>query len=520
VNTFAPTVRERRAGEAEALARPVATRTKPAPTDIPPTDNWPHTSRPLPWLLAGFLAMIFLVPFDSIIFKVHLPANATLDRVLEVVMVAVFAVSRVLQGRSSRRRRLTPVEVAVLTFGGVALLSIVLNIDRIYQQNEFSFVVKSFSALVAYGVFFFLVIATIRPQEMPAFSRLVLALTCLTALGTFYESRTGYNVFYVWSGQLLHPIASVAHAPTNIHPLYGSKTVVGPTQHGLALASMLTIGLPFAVLPLLEARRTSERLRYLLMIGLILAADLTTYRKTATLAPLAAFIVLAVYKRQMLRWAPVAIAVLIPVIHFISPGALGGVAKIVPTSSQGDYTDGRAGDYAAVAPDILNNVIIGRGYGTLDNTNLRVYRILDNEYLDTLFVVGVIGLASYLAIVFTAMMTAHGVIKRGGVRAPPALAASAGCAAFGVLSATYDAAGFPQAMYSFLFAAGLIAAAASKRTHSSRRRQLNGSERHPASGRPTAADIGSGDLSAVPSAMVEGPVGCSTGLLPSTMQPA
>ena len=30
-----------------------------------------------------------------------------------------------------------------------------------------------------------------------------------------------------------------------------------------------------------------------------------------------------------------------------------------------------------------------------------------------------------------AMMTAHGVIKRGGVRAPPALAAAAGCAAFG-----------------------------------------------------------------------------------------
>ena len=54
------------------------------------TDNWPHTKRPLPWLLAGFLVMIFLVPFDSIIFKVHMPANATFDRVFLVVMVAVF----------------------------------------------------------------------------------------------------------------------------------------------------------------------------------------------------------------------------------------------------------------------------------------------------------------------------------------------------------------------------------------------------------------------------------------------
>ena len=51
----------------------------------------------MPWLLAGFLAMIFLIPFDSIIFKVHLPANATFDRVFLVVMVAVFVGSRAVQ---------------------------------------------------------------------------------------------------------------------------------------------------------------------------------------------------------------------------------------------------------------------------------------------------------------------------------------------------------------------------------------------------------------------------------------
>ena len=101
--------------------------------------------------------------------------------------------------------------------------------------------------------FFFVVIATVRPEEMPAFSRLILALACLTAVGTIYESHTGYNVFYEWSTTLLRPLATVAPAPTDLHPM---KVVVGPTQHGLALASMLTIALPFAVLPLLEARRT------------------------------------------------------------------------------------------------------------------------------------------------------------------------------------------------------------------------------------------------------------------------
>ena len=429
--------------------------------EVSGTDNWPHTRRPLPWLLAAFLVMVFLIPFDSIIFKIHLPANATFDRVFLIVMVAVFVGSRASLRQAGARRRLTPVEVAMLTFGAIALLSIVLNIDRIYQQNQVSFVEKGFSQLLAYGVFFFVVVATVRAEEMPAFSRLILVLASITALGVLVESHTGYNAFYAWSAILLKPFATVGQSPTIMHP---SKIVVGPTHHGLALASMLTIGLPFAVLPLLEARDAGQRLRYLLLLGLILAADLSTYRKTAVYAPLAAFIVLVAYKRQLLRAAPVAILILIPVIHFASPGALGGVTAIIPSGSNGgDYTDGRAGDYAAVFPDILNNVVLGRGYSTLDVSNWRTYRILDNEYLDTVFEVGVVGLVAYLAIVFTALMTAHGVIRRGGVRGPPALAAAAGCAAFGLVSATYDSMGFPQGVYSFLFAAGLVAVAASKR---------------------------------------------------------
>lgn len=423
-------------------------------------DAWPRTRRPLPWLMAGFLVMVFLVPFDSIIFKVHLPANASLDRVFEVVMIGVFLATRATGRRVGARRRLTPVEVSVLVFGAVALVSIVLNIDRIYQQNELGFVEKQFWQLAAYGIFFLLVVVTIRVEEVPAFTRLVIVLACLTAVGSIYESRGGGNLFFQLSSSLLRPVATVAAAPMD-----GKTPIIsGPTGHPLALASMLTIALPFAVMPLLQAQRHWHRVKYLLAIALILAADLSTNRKTATFAPLAALIVLVVYNRKMLRWTPLALIVLIPVIHFAAPGALGAIGDIIPSSSgNADYSDGRAQDYAAVAPDILNNVVFGRGYGSMNTQDWRTYRILDNQYLDEVFVVGVVGLVSYLGIVFCAMFTAHGVIRRAGTRAPPALAAAAGCAAFGVLSATYDAAGFPQALYSFLFAAGLTAVMASGR---------------------------------------------------------
>jgi hypothetical protein len=445
-------------------ARPSGDYTAGTPRITATGDNWPHTSRPLPWLVAAFLVMLFLVPFDAIIFKVHMPANATLDRVLLVMMITVFLVGRSTNGREHPRRRLTPLDIAMLVFGGIVVLSIVLNIDRIYQQNELGFVNKQLSQLIAYGAFFFVIVASIRAEEVPAFTRLVMALACITAVGVIYQSRSGTNLFYTLPGTLLGSLVTVAHPPISSD---SAKVIVsGPAQHGLALASMLTIALPFAVLPLLEARRPSERMKYLVIIGLILGADFATNERTSTFAPIVAFIVLAAYKRQILRWAPLAIIVLIPVIHFAAPGSLGSLGtRVLPISSGGgaaDYSNGRAYDYPAVAPDILNNLIIGRGYGTQNTQNWRYYRILDNQYLGTLFEVGVVGLFAYLAIVVFGMVTAHGVIKKRGVRAPPALAASAGIASFGLLSATYDAAAFPQAMYSFLFVAALVAVLASK----------------------------------------------------------
>ena len=424
------------------------------------TDNWPRTSRPMPWLIAAFLVMLFLVPFDGVTFKVHLPMDSKPDRVLIGLMIVLWVAQRVTGQTKRTGRRRTSLERAVLIYIGIALLGIVLNIDRIFQLNELTFAEKRLSQMLGYCIFFFIVVSTVRMAEVMAYTRLILVLTCLTAIGTLYEAHTGVNLFYTWSGKLLSPIATVVHAPTAINLRYDRPIVVGPTAHGLAVTSMLTIALPFAVLALLEAKEMRKRLVYIVVIGLILAAALATARKTAFVAPLAAFIVLIAYNRQLLRWSPLAVIALIPVIHFAAPGAMGTLTGILGSAKSSASTAGRVSDYSAVAPDILSNVLIGRGYGTLNPDNYRWYRILDNEYLDELFQVGFIGLLAYLAIVISALTTAHGVIKRGGPRAPPTLAAAAGCAAFGVVSATFDATGFPQAPYTFLFAAAVIVVAA------------------------------------------------------------
>ena len=427
-------------------------------------DDWPYTKRPMPWLLAGFLVMVFLIPFDGNELKVHLPVDSKLDRFALVGIIGA-AIFNALSGRGAERtrRRMTGVSAAVLAFTGVALASVVVNIDRIYRLSELALAEKRLLQLVAYVVFFLFVANTVRPTEVRSFSRLVLVLACLTAIGTLYESRTGFNVFYVWTAKLLQPIAGVIPPPTVIHPAatVARKAIVGPTEHGLALASMLSIALPFAVIRLLEARELGRRLLYLFAIGLILAASLATARKTAIVAPVAAFAILIFYNRKLLRWVPVGIIVLVPLIHFTAPGALGTFNSLLTAGSESS-TQGRTSDYSAIQPDIATHPVFGRGFGTLDPDNARWYRILDNEYLGELYQAGFLGLLAYLTMVLSALAVAHRVIRTGDpLRAPPAIAAAAGCAAYGVVSATFDAMSFPQAPYAFFFVAGLIAASAS-----------------------------------------------------------
>jgi len=431
--------------------------TSRAEATLTAADDWPHTRRPVPWLLAAFLVMLFLVPFGAIKFKVHLPADATPDRLLIVAMIVALVVS-IEPLLSGAKRQMGGVEYAVLIFAAVALISVVINADRLYRLEYFPFVEKAVLQLLSYVAFFFVVVKAVRTTEIPALSRLIVWLSCITSVGVLVESRRGFNAFYIWAGKLLSPIATVAPSPTNIHPTNGARAfIVGPTDHPLALASMLTMALPFAIVPLYRATRTRDRVGYFIAIGLIVAATLATREKTAMLSPLAVIVVLVAFRPRLLRWAPLGILLLIPMVHVAAPGVLGELKNLLPGASGGNYSDGRTADYSAITPDVLSNLLIGRGYGSLDPLNLRWYRILDNEYLDELWETGVIGLITYGAMLWTPVVAARRLVRRSAAHAEIAVAAAAGCTAFAAVSATYDAMGFGQAIYSFLFAAALIA---------------------------------------------------------------
>lgn len=426
-------------------------------------DLWPRTTRPLPWLLAGLLALIFLVPLDGTELNIPSPVDPSIDRVALLVVVGVWIVVAVL----GRRTRISWDHSGLflglaLAFVGLAFASVVLNIGDIASHDLFGLAFNRLALLVAFVTLAFFAVSAMRPEELPRFSALLVLLATLTALGVIWERRTGFNVFYEFSSKIFSPIATVAPAPTEIDPdpaVEARKTIVGPTEHGLAVTAMLVMVIPFALVGFMR-RQDPKRWLYALAVALIVAAALSTERKTAVLTPVAAGLVIAVYRPQLtVKMLPLLLGMAI-FISAASPGALGTIFDLQETFTS-NSSAGRFDDYDAISPQVLRHPLFGSGYGTRDIADTEHVRILDNEYLALLLTVGLIGSLLFIAMILAAMVVAHPTIRHGSPeRSDAALASSAACMVFLVVSLLFDSMSFAQAPYTFFLVAAIGTVAA------------------------------------------------------------
>ncbi len=426
-------------------------------------DAWPRTRRPLPWLFAALLAMIFLVPFDAIHLKAGLPVSSDLDRFL-VILIVLVAVLGLVLGGPAQVRRLRPRGWATgaIAFLFVAVASIVVNVERITNLGEWDVAQKRIAVLISLLLVFTIVSLTLRAAELRPFAVLIVILAVLTATGTIYEKKTGDNLFYNTASTVFSPIAKVDGSPTEIESHTTPRpTITGPTRHALSDTSILGMALPFAVVLAAIAPTRRRRILWGLAACVIIAGALITQRKSGAVVPAMALLALFVLRpRQLLRLAPFGILAL-AMAFVLTPGIFSTVRELSQTTKQ-ESTKGRTSDYPAVVPDLLTTPMLGRGFGTLDSGRVDTYRIFDNEYLGELYQVGALGLLAFLALIVTPLFVARSMLRSDDpVRGPPALAAAAACLAFGVATALYDILTFPQAPYLFLFMAAMCTCAAS-----------------------------------------------------------
>ena len=165
----------------------------------PGTDLWPRTSRVLPWSLAAFLAMLFLIPFDAMTVTAAKP-----DRPLLLVIVGIWLLSlAVLRGENRPRLSGTVLHAAILFFVVTAVLSLLLNAETLRIHGEFGLGVKKLSLLLCFFTVFLVTASALRPGEARAFIPLIVALGCIAALGSIWEYRVGYNPFYEIGGKII-----------------------------------------------------------------------------------------------------------------------------------------------------------------------------------------------------------------------------------------------------------------------------------------------------------------------------
>lgn len=428
--------------------------------ELPGGDEWPHTRRALPWALAGFIAMLFLVPFDSINLPLHLPVNGTLDRPILIALTMLwFASLAVVSGAARPRVKLGRVHFAALAFLAVCLLSVALNGHALANMDEIELTVKKLALLISYIVFFFIAASVLRPREVSRFAAMMVGLGVIVAIGTIVEYRYQYNVFYsLWSKVL--PVTTPEELDTV--DSIGRLTVYGPTLQPLELAAMFSMVLPFAILGSMDAPTKRRRVLYTIAVGILLAGGVATARKTSLVVPAAVILLLAAYRpREVLRTMGKLCVVLFVIVHLASPGALGSViSQLEPGHINGALTTtDRTARYDAVTPDLLRHPLIGRGYESYDPHK---YRILDNQYLDLLITVGAVGTLLYLAIFGSMISAARPLIrdprKHDPRRASLALAAMATVVSAAIGSALFDVLSFPHVPYLLFFVAAMILA--------------------------------------------------------------
>lgn len=416
-------------------------------------DAWPRTRRPMPWLIAIFVGMVYLLPVDSIFLPISLPFDSSLDRMVLALITAVwFVLSLVGRGANRPRFRHTPINVAVYVFVGFCCLSVALNLRDLFWDGEMRLAFKQLVLGLTYVLFFYLVASSLERRDLVAFAKLLVWLGAISAIGTVIQYRTGLNLF----DKLAHVLPGmkvVAHSGVTAF----RKLSAGPTLHGLADATLLDAVIPFALVFLVHAKSTADRCGWGVAICLVLAGCFSTGEKTSLILVVIAVAITVLYRprRYLPYWPGVVLAVL--AVTVISPHVFSELRYQFSVAGSSSSTSGRTSDYSAVAPFIATHLLFGRGFGSFDPQK---YRILDDQMLGYLIQIGGLGVLAFAAMLLTPVVLVHRMARRGvELSSDLMIGVVAGSLTYLVSNFLYDAASMRQGPYVFFLLAGFASVA-------------------------------------------------------------
>jgi hypothetical protein len=362
--------------------------------------------------MALLVLTVWLVPIKNYRLPVDLPFSLEVYRLLIIVYVAAWAI-----GVASGTLRVDagglgkPVALLI----SVGVLSLASNAGAIADGHLTGQTVKTLSYFISFLVAYLLVHSTI--QSIGAIELVLYALVIgavLVSFSAFYESRTHYNLFHHLNNWV--PFLKPARLIEQGTQLRGGRLrVTASAQHPIALGAALTMTVPFAFY---LASRASDvvRSRFWILCGLVITAGAaTTVSRTIVLMGIA-MIAVGLYLRgdRVARYWPVLIVMAI-VVHFGAPASISHLYDaFFPREGLTEQLNARAGSAGSgrlsdIAPGIRSlrqSPLFGHGLGTgsvrgsstvsgpgtITDPKTGAPIIFDNQYMNSLVSIGVIGL--------------------------------------------------------------------------------------------------------------------------------
>ena len=137
--------------------------------------DWPRTTRVLPWMIAGFMVVLWLVPFNVIQLTASLPFDLKFDRLVLPIVFGTWILSLAAGGPAAPRLRLTWSTSAVGP-SSPPLPQHRAQRARAQPDARVRVPVKRFVLLLSYALFFLIVASSVRRTEVPAFMKYTLVL--------------------------------------------------------------------------------------------------------------------------------------------------------------------------------------------------------------------------------------------------------------------------------------------------------------------------------------------------------
>lgn len=441
---------------------------QPAVRVAAPPLSWPNA-------LAALFLILWFIPIKSYRLPIDLPFNLEVYR-LFLLLLLLGWIGWIMSGSGGVGAGGHGKPLALLL--GTAVLAQIANFSSLNVVDDQQ-ALKSLSYFLGFLLTFTLISSTIGSfADIEKLARVLVFGGAVVALFALFEAQTRVNYF----DRLDRVIPLLEFEPREVEAVRaGRLRVRGSAQHPIALSAALVMTIPLAIY--LAGHAASKiRSRLWLIAGTLaaLGAFATVSRTSVVMLVLMGLTALMLRGRKIARYWP--LLVLLPfVIHFVTPGALGGIRNsLFPKEGLAADLSGRAGLPGSGRLDDIDpglrrweqSPLYGHGLGSQGVTGsdpaavrvdplaltepVGVHIIFDNQYLHTLVEMGLLGLVGTIWFVWGAGLKLARRSRRLVDRHGDLIAACAvSCIGFGGSLLFFDAFAFVQATLVFFIVAAL-----------------------------------------------------------------